>query len=122
VPASARLGDRLRSLSIVVASAPHDDVPWVPEPMHPLMELIRRDPATGFAAASEAMAAFTDPEALLLDDEGSADAATRARPGVADALRAMYAEAGRQGGSASGAGHLLPVDHWAAILRGALAV
>jgi pimeloyl-ACP methyl ester carboxylesterase len=173
VPAAARLGDRLRSLSIVVSPAPHDEVPWVPEPMQPLMDLIRRDPAAGFAAASHAMAAFTDPDALLLDDEGPADAATRARPGVTDALRAMYAEAGRQGGSAfdvvagslpdalpldrvraparlwygdedriigaqhgrwyaerlpraeltvvAGAGHLLPIDHWAANLKDALA-
>jgi pimeloyl-ACP methyl ester carboxylesterase len=173
VGAAARLGERIRSLSIIVAPAPHEEVPWRPAEMEPLMDLIRRDPAAGLAAASEMMAAFTDPDMLLLADEGAADAATRARPGVADALRAMYAEAGRQGGSAfdvvagslpdalplaavrapawlwygdkdrtigaqhgrwyaerlpraeltvvAGAGHLLPVDHWAAILERALA-
>ena len=173
VGAAARLGERLRSLSIIVAPAPHEEVPWLPAEMEPLMDLIRRDPAAGLAAASEMMAAFTDPDMLLLADEGAADAATRSRPGVADALRAMYAEAGRQGGSAfdvvagslpdalpldavsaparlwyggedriigaphgrwyaerlpraeltvvAGAGHLLPIDHWAAILEGALA-
>jgi pimeloyl-ACP methyl ester carboxylesterase len=46
------------------------------------------------------MAAFTDPDVLVLADEGAADAATRERPGVAEALRAMFAEAGRQGGNA----------------------
>ena len=171
VGAAATLGERLRSLSVIAAPAPHEEVAWLPAEMEPLMDLIRRDPSAGLAAATEMMAAFTDPDMLLLADEGPADEATRARPGVADALRAMYAEAGRQGGSpfdvvagslpdalpldqvraparlwygdadalsvdhgrwyaarlpdaeltiVAVAGHLLPLDHWAAILEGAL--
>jgi pimeloyl-ACP methyl ester carboxylesterase len=99
VEAAARPGVRARSLALLATPAPYYEVPWpIPPELVALCDVVPEDPAAGLEAIRSALAWFADsPQAAALGDPGPADAATRERPGVADALVAMTVEAARQG-------------------------
>jgi pimeloyl-ACP methyl ester carboxylesterase len=98
VEAAARRGVRARSLTLLASPAPYWEVPWIPAELVEVCDAVPRDPAAGLAAVKAAVAAYAEtPEAFALGDPSPADAATRERPGVSDALAAMAVVGARQG-------------------------
>jgi len=99
VDAAARLGARVRSLTLLAAPAPHHEVPWaIPAPLLELCDAVPADPAGMVAPIRAASGWLADaPAVAATSDPSPADAAVRERPGVADALVAMTAESARQG-------------------------
>jgi pimeloyl-ACP methyl ester carboxylesterase len=95
---AARLGDRVRSLSLVCTPAPDDEIPWVPEDFRPLVKSVDSDPAGALASITAACSFYEDdPDAIVASDPGPADAAVRSRPGISEALTVMMREGARQG-------------------------
>jgi pimeloyl-ACP methyl ester carboxylesterase len=98
IEAAAALGSRVRSLSLVCAPAPDDEIPWMPDDFRALTAQVQSDPQQALAAITEACGFYAeDPEAAADSDPGPADANVRAQPGIADALRTMMREGARQG-------------------------
>jgi pimeloyl-ACP methyl ester carboxylesterase len=99
VEAAARPAVRARSLTLLAAPAPYYELMWaLPPELVEVCDAVPADPAAGLEAIRAAVAWFADaPQAVALGDPGPADAAARERPGVADALVVMTAEAARQG-------------------------
>jgi pimeloyl-ACP methyl ester carboxylesterase len=98
VDAAALLGDRVRSFSLVCTPAPDSEIAWIPDDFRPLIESARADPARALPSIVEACGFYADdPAAAASSDPGEADAAVRARPGIAEQLAVMMREGARQG-------------------------
>ena len=97
--AGGALRDRLRSLSLLAAPAPDEEVPWVAQPFRPWMDAVRRDPRGALPGIAEALSGMAaQPEAVVQMWKGPDEAPVVERPDVAEALGAWLREAGRQGG------------------------
>ncbi len=96
--AAAALGPRARSLSLLCTPAPDEELPWVPDEFRELTAQVQSDPERALAAITDVCEFYAqNPDAAVESDPGPADAEVRAKPGVADALRAMMREGARQG-------------------------
>jgi pimeloyl-ACP methyl ester carboxylesterase len=96
--AAAKLGSRVRSLSLVCTPAPDEEIPWVPDDFRALTAEVPSDPEQAFAAITAACSFYAeDPDAAVESDPSPADAEVRTLPGITDALRTMMREGARQG-------------------------
>jgi pimeloyl-ACP methyl ester carboxylesterase len=125
VAAAGALAGRLRSLSLLAAPAPDDEVPWVAEPFRPWLAAVREDPRGAVGRIAESLGGVAaQPEAILRQWTGPAEAPVVERPEVAEALGRWVREAVRQGGLgmagdmvAGSRGDRLPVDEVRAPVR-----
>jgi len=112
VASAARLGDRVSVLGLVAVPARPDRVPWLSSPAE-LRRLAADDPRLALAAArADAAALVADPEPNCERWTSPSDALTRRRPGVEDALRAMWEEGVRAGAGGLAADVVASLRPW----------
>ncbi len=98
VEIAARLGTRVRSLSLLCTPAPDEEVRWLSDEQRALAAQVSASPNAALPTVLAALAGGgADPAALARADPAEADARTRAAPGVEESLVAMTREAIRQG-------------------------
>jgi pimeloyl-ACP methyl ester carboxylesterase len=100
VEAAARMGGRVRSLSLLATPAPDEEIPWVADQFRPLAGLARGDAVQAARSIAEQSGWYAQqPESALAAWATASDLEVRSRPGASEALTAMMREGARQGGA-----------------------
>ena len=97
---AARHPDLVRSVDLLAAPAPDEDVPWYPEEVRPMVDALRQDPDGAVAAMTPMLAPMTSDAAGAVGQLGvgpADEALLLERPGLLDGVTAMLTEAFRAG-------------------------
>ncbi|MBO0730539.1 MAG: alpha/beta hydrolase [Acidimicrobiaceae bacterium] len=98
VACAAALAERVRALVLVATPAAEGQLRWLPAALQRVADLAKADPIRAFSAAVEWAAPLASAGEWAAKGWNSPlDLATRSRPGVERALKAMFGEALRAG-------------------------